>query len=91
MPGEPVTVKLTKVISTINPKIKLPDCIRGQYANDPFFKVILDKPGSFPNFEINDRLVFMKLNGDRLLGILDIQIEGKKIRMFLIVNAYTVS
>ena len=90
MPGELVTVKLTKVISTINPKIKLPDCIRGQYMNDPFFKVILDKPGSFPNFEINDGLVFMKSNGDRLLGILDIQIEGKKIRMFLIANAHII-
>ena len=90
MPGEPVTVKLTEVISTINPKIKLPDCIRGQYANDPFFKVILDKPGSFPNFEINDGLVFMKSNGDRLLGIPDIQIEGKKIRMFLIANAHII-
>ena len=62
MPGEPVTVRLTEVLNAMNTKIKLPDCLRHKYREDPFFKLILDEPGSYPNFEAIDGLLFLKLN-----------------------------
>ena len=84
MPGEPVTVKLTEVINTTNSKIRIPDSLRHKFDKDPFFKIILDQPNNFPNFEVIDGLIFLKSNGNRLLCIPDISIDEKSLRMSLI-------
>ena len=77
-------VKLTEVINAINPEMNLPECLKGQYKNDMFFKIIAEKPTSFPNFKVVDELMFMNTDGKRLLCVQDIMINSKKVRMSLL-------
>jgi hypothetical protein len=37
--------------------------LRGSYQDDPIFKSILDRPKEFRNFEVQNELVYLKLNG----------------------------
>ena len=34
--------------------------IRGKYSHDPFFRVILEQPKDFRNFEEKDQLIYLK-------------------------------
>ena len=77
----PAVVKLTDVFSVVHPDLKVPECLKNRYNEDSFFKIISEKPTSYPNFECVDGLMFLKTNGFRVLCIPDIEVKGIKIRM----------
>ena len=43
--------------------VSFPNCLKGRYEEDPGYKLILDNPENFMNFEIKDNLVFFKSEG----------------------------
>ena len=43
--------------------------LRGAYDKDPMFRVILEKPNEYRNFEVNDRLIYLKESERRVLCI----------------------
>ena len=53
-----------KLFETIkNMDVSFPNCLKGQYEEDPGYKLILDNPKNFMNFKIKDNLVFFKSEG----------------------------
>ena len=88
--NDPVpAVPLTEVIHAVEPNMKFPDCIRGHYKDDKYFKVIAAKPSAFRNFEIVDNLMYLYTDGNRVLCILEIDINGKGVCMELIDHAHS--
>ena len=63
--------------------------LRGTYENDPFFRVILEKPGDFRNFETENGLIYLKNNDRRVLCIPKILIQGRSAREIIISEAHS--
>ena len=63
--------------------------IRGKYSNDPFFRVILEQPKEFRNFEEDDQLIFLKEHDKRVLCIPKILVQGRNAREIVISEAHS--
>ena len=63
--------------------------LRGKYIGDPVFRVILEKPDEFRNFEIKDQLIYLKSNDHRVLCIPRILIQGRNAREIIISEAHS--
>ena len=62
---------------------------RGRYDSDPTFRPIIDKPGDFRNFEIDEQLIYIKKQGKRVLCIPSILIQGRKAHEIVISEAHS--
>lgn len=90
----PLLTKLTApvdLLTSVPTKgIAFPDCLRGRYAEDPFFKIVLESPRQFKNFTIRNELVFLTLAGGReVLCIPDCLIDGRSAREIIISHAHS--
>ena len=63
--------------------------IRGHYQNDPTFKLVLNKPKEFRNFEVDDGLIYLKIDGKRLLCIPKAIINGRNVHEIIISEAHS--
>ena len=63
--------------------------IRGNYNIDPFFRVILEQPKDFRNFEEKDQLLYLKEHEKRVLCITKILIQGRNVREIVISEAHS--
>ena len=63
--------------------------IRGKYSNDPFFRVILEQPKEFRNFEEDDQFIFLKEHDKRVLCIPKILVQGRNAREIVISEAHS--
>ena len=79
---------LFKVSSDLG--ISFPECIRGRYEEDLFFKPILDNPGEFTNFVVKERLVHFISEGVEVLAVPDVKEKGQGIRELLIRQGHSV-
>ena len=70
--------------------LNLPKELKGQYQNDPAFKMIMDKPKDFRNFEVKDDLIYLKLNGKNLLCIPKILIKERSVHELIIAEAHSI-
>jgi len=57
--------------------ISFPECIRGRYEEDPFFKPILDNPGEFTNFVVKEGFVHFVSEGVEVLAVPDVREKGQ--------------
>jgi hypothetical protein len=80
--------RLFRTIS--NPDEPFPDCLKGRYEEDPAFKLILDNPSNFTNFEIIEDLIFFQSEGMTRLAIPDVKINGQSIREMIICQAHSI-
>jgi hypothetical protein len=64
--------------------------LRGKYAEDPFFRVILEQPKEFRNFEIKEQLIYLKDNERRVLCIPKVMIQGRSAREIVITEAHSI-
>lgn len=64
--------------------------VRGKYADDVFFKPIVDKPAEFKNFQYNDteRLLYLLQDDERLLCIPNAKIDDRAVREVVIAEAH---
>ena len=70
-----------KLLRTIgNQENKLPECLKGRYQEDPMFKAIIDDPGNFTNFTIDEGLIFYRSEGSIKLAIPDVSVNGQSVR-----------
>jgi hypothetical protein len=53
---------LIEVIADGTPGFNLPFCLRNRYAENPFFKNILEAPKEYKNFDFEGGLIFLKLD-----------------------------
>jgi hypothetical protein len=63
--------------------------LRGHYEDDPIFRTILDRPKDFRNFEVKDKIVYLKLNGKCLLCIPKVTINGRSVHEIIISEAHS--
>jgi hypothetical protein len=55
---------------------KFPECLKGRYTEDPWFKEIIEFPGYFANFETRDDLIYYRSEEAVKLAIPDVKING---------------
>lgn len=63
--------------------------IKGRYPEDPFFRVVLEKPREFRNFESKDGSVYLKENDRRVLCIPRVLVQGRSAREIIISEAHS--
>ncbi len=85
---DPVT--LPEIISLGDPSTDAKQSIRRRYAEDKFFKLVIDNPAAYKNFSVNNRLVFLKSNGNLTLCIPDIMIGERRVREMIISHAHPI-
>ncbi|KAI0070205.1 hypothetical protein K474DRAFT_1568356, partial [Panus rudis PR-1116 ss-1] len=69
--------------------IELEGVLANRYAEDPFFKTILENPKHFKNFVIRNGLIFIKERGEELLCIPDIRVGERSVREIVILHAHS--
>ncbi|KZT19654.1 hypothetical protein NEOLEDRAFT_1046926, partial [Neolentinus lepideus HHB14362 ss-1] len=74
------------------PGVTLPDCLRGRYREDAFFRDVLSDPVSHSKlFEVESNLIYLRQVDDpRVLCIPDIMVKGKCLREILISHAHSI-
>ena len=63
--------------------------LRGKYELDPTFKPILEKPREFRNFEVVERLVYLRKQETKVLCIPKVVIQGRNAREIVIAEAHS--
>ena len=88
-PETPGEGTLIKVVSESLQGLDLLAELRGKFELDPSFKTIIDKPNDFRNFEVERQLVYLKIQGKRVLCIPKVMIQGRNAREFVISEAHS--
>jgi hypothetical protein len=86
---EPDTSLLGIVAGGLN-SIELSTVLKDKYGQDLLFKTILENPKHYRNFEVNDGLVYLKINGGKVLCIPRILVHGRNVREIVIEEAHSV-
>ncbi|TEB28640.1 hypothetical protein FA13DRAFT_1602385, partial [Coprinellus micaceus] len=70
--------------------IDITDAVKRRYEEDQFFKLILESPKDYRNFEVDPSgLVYQQSDGGRVLCIPKILYKGRSIREIVIAEAHT--
>jgi hypothetical protein len=76
------------------PRMELDDgilgLIKGQYAQDPFLRKVMDSPKQFRNFDVAEGLSRLCLNDCTLVCVPDIKIDGRRLQEDIISQAHVV-
>ncbi|KAJ3514734.1 hypothetical protein NLJ89_g2201 [Agrocybe chaxingu] len=80
---------LLELVSMSTAGLDLVKELRNRYAEDPFFKRIVEKPNEFRNFEEQSGLIYLKNNEDRVLCIPRILVKGRSAREIVIAEAHS--
>src|ERR1700729_3559923 len=83
-------VTLSEVIDSGDPSLDIHRQLIGRYSEDPLFKIVLEQPSTYKNFELSNGLIFLKENDRRVLCIPDIRIGGRRLREILISHAHSI-
>ena len=81
---------LLGVVSGGRDGIDLSAVLRNKYSQDLFFKTILENPKHYRNFEVDEGLIYLKVNGGKVLCIPKILEDGRNVREFVIEEAHSV-
>ena len=63
--------------------------LQGRYTEDPFFRVILEKPNEFQNFKAKEQILYLKEHDKRVLCIPKVMIQGRNAREIIIFEAHS--
>jgi len=81
---------LIDVVASDDAGFDFPACLKGRYAEDNFFKSVLEKPREFKNFEVKDGLIFLRKDGGAVLCIPSCTINGRNVREVIISHAHSI-
>jgi hypothetical protein len=70
--------------------IDFTSCIRSQYKQDKFFKMVIEQPTVYRNFEVVDGLVFIVEGGSKRLCIPACTINGRSARELVISHGHSI-
>ena len=76
-------------LSQSNLGIDLWSELQGRYMEDPFFRMILEKPKEFRNFKSINGLIYLKDNDKRVLCIPKVVIKGRSAQEVVIAEAHS--
>jgi hypothetical protein len=80
-------ISLTEVFQSGDPTLDIHNRIIDRFAEDSFFKQIVEKPAYYGNFEVSNGVVCLKDNGKRILCIPDVKVGERRLREILISHA----
>jgi hypothetical protein len=83
-------ITLPEVVDSGEPSLDIHNRIVGRYSEDPLFKVVIEQPSAYKNFELSNGLLFLKEKEKRILCIPDIRIGGRRLREILISHAHSI-
>lgn len=83
-------VSLTELLDAGDPTLDIHGRLRGRYSEDPLFKLVLEKPAAYKNFEVSNGLIFLKQKDVHILCIPDIAVGERHIREMLISHAHSI-
>ncbi|KAI0354527.1 hypothetical protein OH77DRAFT_1405093, partial [Trametes cingulata] len=63
--------------------------LRGRYAEDPFFRAILEQPKQFKNFRCEGGLIYLRENQRELLCVPNVLADGRSVREVVILHAHS--
>ena len=63
--------------------------LKERYPEDPFFRVVMEKPRDFRNFESREGLIYLKENDRRVLCIPKVTVQGRSAREIVISEAHS--
>lgn len=64
--------------------------VQDKYIDDPAFECIIKNPNDYKNFELTkDNLLYLRINGNRVLCIPSIIVSGRSLREIVISEAHT--
>ena len=79
------------LLQTIDEKDEqFPECLKGQYEEDPLYKPIVENPSEFTNFEIKEGLIFFRSEGMTRLAIPNVKVNGQSVRETIIRQAHSI-
>ena len=70
--------------------ILFPECIKGRYIEDDFFKPILSHPGYFTNFIERNELVYFTSKGVEIIAIPNVKVARQNVREILIRQGHSI-
>ena len=70
--------------------VTFPDCIKGRFGEDLFFKPVLDNPSEFTNFAMDGGLIYFVSEGVRVIAIPDVKVNGQSVRELLIRQGHSI-
>ena len=85
-----VSASLPEVILESTTGIDLFKEIKGHYSEDKFFKIIVEKPQDFRNFQIKEDLIYVNFEGKELLCIPNINTKEKSVYELIISEAHSI-
>jgi hypothetical protein len=93
-PREPKTVPRPEPFSAVlqtagDIGVNIPDCLRNRYAEDPFFKKILENPGSYSDFAVRDGLVLKRSGDSEVLCIPKVVVSNRSVRDLVISHIHS--
>ena len=83
-------ISLAGVLDCGDPTLDIHNRIADQYGEDSLFKQIIEKPANYRNFEISNRVVYLKDNEKQILCIPDIKVGERQLRETLISHAHSI-
>jgi hypothetical protein len=69
--------------------LDIQNLIEGKYGQDEIFKTVIEKPKEHKNFELEGNLLYIKLEGSKVLCVPDINHNSRKLREMLISEAHS--
>ena len=90
MPVSPESsYSLIKLVTASTNSVDILQCLKTKYAEDPFFRVSLEKRKDYWNFEITDDLVYLKVGPKHLLCISKVLVNGWSTQEIVIFEAHS--
>jgi hypothetical protein len=85
-----VAPRMIEIISEVTPNLDLPKDLINRYSEDPFFKLVVNKPDDYKNFQVEDGLIFIRDSEKRILCIPDILVGPRRLREIIISHAHSI-
>lgn len=85
----PLTGSLLEHVAESSDGVDLRNDLRGRYAEDPFYKMVLDNPRHYKNFVHMDGLVYLRDRGVLFLCIPNVRINERSVREIVILHAHS--
>jgi hypothetical protein len=73
----------------VYPEEELMGDIHNQYHKDPPFRIILDAPRSFKNFELKDGIMRLKLRDRTVICVPDVKVKGRRLQEMVMSQAHS--
>lgn len=79
---------LGAVIRSSEPELSIPSVFSRHYANDKFFKMVLEKPDDYTNFDEEAGLIYLLTSEERLICVPSFLHQGRSVREIIIEQAH---